>query len=166
LRTNTYRFLRRYGFEYFGPDSGLPLVMLSCGNNGDCPFLRPNGCSVYEDRLGSCRNYPLIRRIESGTNKVEYFLQQPPEYCKGRQTNLYQTAREWLNVSKLKEYHKYNDWFMKLLFKISFNKYPESFCIQSSLFTAYLFYSTNDLIFIKPIQYLCLYKPLFLAYRI
>jgi len=118
LTIGTYRFLKRYGFEYFGPDSGLPLVMLNRGTDGSCPFLTKSGCSVYEDRPGSCRNYPLIRRIESETNKVEYFLQQPPAYCNGHQTNHYQTVRKWIKVSKLEEYHQYNDWFMRMLFRL------------------------------------------------
>ena len=119
LRINTYRFLKRYGFEYFGSDSGLLLVMLNRGNNGACPFLISNGCSVYEDRPGCCRNYPLLRRIESETNKIEYFLQSPAEYCQAFQTNHSQTVRQWLKLSGLAEYHQHNDWFMRMLFKIA-----------------------------------------------
>ena len=92
--------------------------MLNRGYNGDCPFLRANGCSVYEDHPGCCRNYPLLRKIESETNKVEYFLQPPAKYCQAFQTNHSQTVRQWLKLSELAEYHLYNDWFMRILFKI------------------------------------------------
>jgi len=111
-------FLKRYGFEYFGPDSGLSLVMLNRGYNGGYPFLTSDGCSIYKDRPGCCRNYPLLRRIESETNKVEYFLQPPAEYCQAFQTNHSQTVRQWLILNKLAGYHRYNDWFMRMLFKI------------------------------------------------
>src|SRR5512146_117768 len=39
----------------------LPVIMLKMKNDGkrSCPFVTPEGCSVYEDRPSTCRYYPV-----------------------------------------------------------------------------------------------------------
>jgi uncharacterized protein len=119
LNIDTSKFLKEYGFQYIGPDSGLPIVMMNCEKYNGCQFLTQTGCAVYDDRPGCCRISPLIRTIDYTTNRINYYLTPAPEYCPGYQTSHWQTVRQWLKQNQLEEYHKQADWFMKLLFKFA-----------------------------------------------
>ena len=59
------RFLAAYTTRHIGPESGLPIVCLKprAADHLACPFVSPEGCTVYPDRPASCRLYPLARAV-------------------------------------------------------------------------------------------------------
>lgn len=108
------RFLERYADRHIGPQTGLPVVTLKPGENifRSCPFVKADGCSVYENRPSSCRIYPLMRLLsksrETGEISVRYMLLNEP-HCHGFETGRRQTVRQWIEDQGLGPYNAIND---------------------------------------------------------
>ena len=69
LGLSSGEFLRSFTSRHIGPGSGLPVVTLKPrgGAQQRCPFVTPQGCSVYPDRPAACRTYPLVRVVARPT---------------------------------------------------------------------------------------------------
>ncbi|MDD2463688.1 MAG: YkgJ family cysteine cluster protein [Desulfobulbus sp.] len=82
-----------------------------------CPFLRPEGCSVYVNRPTACRTYPLERGIEStGLGeplRIHYFLTHHP-YCKGHFESRTYTVKQWERDQDLHQCNLVNDMWAEL----------------------------------------------------
>lgn len=113
-------FLRRYTSRHFGPDSGLPVVSFTPdpATGYACPFVNQAGCSVYQDRPGSCRMYPLARAIsrsrETGVIR-EYFALIVEDHCRGFGKKTGQIVRHWLESQDVELHNHYNDQLMELI---------------------------------------------------
>jgi Fe-S-cluster containining protein len=110
-------FLGNFTAWHIGPGSGLPVVTLRPvgGSQLRCPFVTPQGCSVYPDRPAACRTYPLVRLVsrdrESGHTSERFFLLKEP-HCQGHLQARKQTVREWLCDQDLAAYNRMNDLLM------------------------------------------------------
>ena len=68
-----------------------------------CPFVTPDGCSVYEDRPTACRYYPvgMADFHEGGSEDNEtpkedkFFFLVKEDHCKGFEEPKTWTIREW-----------------------------------------------------------------------
>ncbi len=113
-------FLERYTSQHIGPESGLPVIILKPDPSKDlqCPFVTPEGCSVYEDRPSSCRTYPLARMAsrsrETGEITEFYGLIEEP-HCKGFEQDKTQTVREWIEDQGIAAYNEMNDLLMEII---------------------------------------------------
>lgn len=61
-----------------------------------CPFVRDSGCSIYPDRPGACRMYPLGRAAKiagDGTVDEQFFVLHE-DHCKG-----FDEAAEWSSMT-------------------------------------------------------------------
>lgn len=70
--------------------SKLPFVFLRMldTENRECPFVTPQGCTIYDDRPVNCRYYPvgqgmLKKAIEKGVTDEEFFFLIKEPHCKG-----------------------------------------------------------------------------------
>ena len=63
LEKSPSEFLEDYTVIKTGSRHGFPEVFLKMDVDGEklCPFVSKEGCTVYEDRPGACRIYPLGR---------------------------------------------------------------------------------------------------------
>jgi len=115
LRITSGQFLERYGADAVGYNSGLPVVGLKMGDDPKrkCPFLSPGGCSVYADRPGACRLYPVGRaaRYVGSTLQEEYFL-VTESHCLGFGEVREWTVHEWLADQGLEVYNEMNALWM------------------------------------------------------
>lgn len=120
LNVSSHDFLKSYTSLHYGPESGLPVIEFkpNPGTGHECPFVRPEGCLVYEDRPGSCRLYPLARAISRSrqTGRVsEYFALIEEPHCKGFCSEKRQTVEEWLKGQDVDRHNEQNDKLMELI---------------------------------------------------
>lgn len=80
-------FLQKYTVPYEMEQHSIAGVKLRPVDNGTaCQFMRPEGCSVYEDRPTACRYYPVallsLRRQDEYIDHASYALVEEP-HCLG-----------------------------------------------------------------------------------
>jgi hypothetical protein len=97
LGISSEEFLERYTYIHIDEKFSYPYVVLKMmeDNERKCPFVTPEGCSIYEDRPVNCRYYPIGQGIrmrssdEGPVNEEFYFFIRDPN-CLG-----YQEDKEW-----------------------------------------------------------------------
>lgn len=114
------KFLRQYTSRHVGPESGLPMIEFKPNpqTGHACPFVTQEGCSVYPDRPGSCRMYPLARAIARSRETGEitqYFAVIEEDHCKGFGKGTGKSVKEWLNGQNVEQYNTQNDKLMALI---------------------------------------------------
>jgi Fe-S-cluster containining protein len=95
-------FLEKYTYTYINAETSHPYVILKMMDDkeGKCPFVTPEGCSIYEDRPSNCRYYPvgqglMIIGSEKGpVNEEFYFFIKDPN-CLGGQEGREWTIESW-----------------------------------------------------------------------
>ncbi len=89
LGMHTRLFLETYTANPITKELHLPVVLLKMlkSEGTPCPFLGPDGCSVYEYRPWACRMYPLGEALPPARAGVEpepiYFVFED-DHCRGR----------------------------------------------------------------------------------
>jgi Fe-S-cluster containining protein len=84
-----------------------------------CPFLEEGkGCTVYKDRPGACRTYPLARMAcrsqeREGVEEFYYIVREPD--CEGFQDGKKWTVRSWKENEGIEQYNEMNDVFGEIL---------------------------------------------------
>lgn len=119
LKVSSKVFLERYTISYIDEDCGMPVVKLKMNDDKDrrCPFVSPEGCTVYEDRPGACRIYPLGRaasKIRGRERAGEYYFMVKESHCLGFDEDKEWTIEEWIKDQGLDEYNAMNDIFMDI----------------------------------------------------
>ncbi|MEI8182186.1 MAG: YkgJ family cysteine cluster protein [Desulfomonile sp.] len=119
LGVSSSDFLDTYTNMRWKTAHGFPEVMMKMdpltGNR--CPFVTPKGCTVYEDRPGACRIYPLGRASTSSLsngNHREFFFVVREDHCQGFAESSKWAVSEWLRDQGMEEYNTINDLLMEL----------------------------------------------------
>ncbi len=98
---------------------GFPELMMKMSENESkrCPFVTDSGCSVYEDRPGACRIYPLGRASKkhpmTGLSQEFYFTVRE-DHCRGFEFDKKWLISDWLDDQGMEEYNRWNDLLMEL----------------------------------------------------
>jgi uncharacterized protein len=101
----------------------LPVITLRMQSDEkkSCPFVSPEGCSVYEDRPSNCRYYPLgmatLRKKEAENGKDEFFFMVKESHCKGFEEDKEWTVDEWRKDQEADVYDDVNRGWMDILIK-------------------------------------------------
>ncbi len=116
------KFLKTHTIMRTFPDTGFPLPLLRMLDTPKepCPFVTHAGCSIYANRPGACRTYPLGRgtKLDSEGNVAErFFIVQEP-HCKGFDEGKYFTAHTWLKDQGLEPYNESNDRYMRIMARV------------------------------------------------
>jgi Fe-S-cluster containining protein len=115
------RFLAQYTIpanaDYNSP---YPMVRLRMNESeaGQCPFLSPYGCSVYEDRPGACRLYPVGRAftaVEGEEKGREKFFIVRESHCLGLKEKRFWTLKEWIKHEGAEQYNEINDQWLSIV---------------------------------------------------
>jgi uncharacterized protein len=111
-------FLNSYTIMRWKTGHGFPEVLMKMDSaTKRCPFVTPAGCSLYEDRPGACRIYPLGRAASShpmdGSRQEFYFIVRE-SHCRGFEQKEKWKVREWLADQGMQEYNRLNDLLMEL----------------------------------------------------
>ena len=96
----------------------LPRVALWMNeDDGRCPFVTDQGCTVYEDRPSACRTYPLARASSQGLtgNIREAYFKVREDHCKGFAESREWTVEQWMSNQGMDEYNLLNDLWMDVL---------------------------------------------------
>jgi Fe-S-cluster containining protein len=101
-------FLREHTFPYEMEKDGLAGVKLKPAEGGTaCAFMRPEGCSVYEDRPTACRYYPVallaMRKQGESTDQDAYALVKEA-HCKGHDEPRTITVAQYRREQGLDDY--------------------------------------------------------------
>lgn len=120
LGLSSAEFLSRYTRSHTGQESGLPVITLKTdpASGFQCPFVRPEGCLIYESRPASCRLYPVARALsrsrETGALSEQYFLIREA-HCQGFGGGRTWTVAQWLEDQQVADYNAMNDRMMAII---------------------------------------------------
>jgi len=103
-----YEFLHQFTQPTYLENTDMPGVMIKLREDDNkCPFVTPDGCTVYTDRPTACRYYPvgMADFHEGGTRDAlgnentsqeeKFFFLVREDHCKGFEENKEWTIREW-----------------------------------------------------------------------
>lgn len=129
LGLTSTEFLALYTEPQLLEKSDIPVVTLrgleeEGGGEPACPFVRPEGCLVYEDRPSSCRYYPVGTATLAWKGDPDgdafYFLVREA-HCRGLAEDREWTVLEWRNDQGVDEHDRANaPWTELILRKRSF----------------------------------------------
>ena len=114
LGISSEKFLKEHTISAIRDNPYFPNLMLKMSDKEDkaCPFLTPDGCTIYEDRPFSCRAYPLERAVARIGNESRrtacYFITNHP-YCLGHKESREWTVNEWIEDQQIQLYNDMND---------------------------------------------------------
>ncbi|MGA2400976.1 MAG: YkgJ family cysteine cluster protein [Syntrophobacteraceae bacterium] len=120
LGLSSDEFLDLYTDCGFDENRPLPMIHLQMGQNEarTCPFVTPEGCSVYRDRPSACRIYPIARASRlhrvHGSVLENYFVLHE-DHCLGFEQEQCWKIDEWLSDQGLEDYYEHNDLWMAIL---------------------------------------------------
>ena len=101
----------------------LPVIILKMGKDEkkSCPFVTPDGCTVYEDRPSNCRYYPVgmatLRKKDAVGGKDEFYFMVKEDHCKGFEEDRDWTIAEWRKDQGADLYDDMNRGWMEILIK-------------------------------------------------
>ena len=102
LELSTEEFLALYTEPKILEKTDLPVVTLKVLDDDEqsCPFLREDGCIVYEDRPTTCRYYPLgvaslSHKENENTDGEEFYFFVHEPHCLGFEEDKMWTVRDW-----------------------------------------------------------------------
>jgi len=115
LGLSSEEFLERYTRMELDEKSSHPLVRLKMLDDDEkrCPFVTPEGCTIYTDRPANCRYYPIGQGImRKGTNdepvneEFYFFIKEP--HCLGYQEDTEWTIQSWKDDQEASYYDGMN----------------------------------------------------------
>ena len=95
LQLSSGDFLARHTRNFLARVTNIPVVQLAMHPDTlSCPFVRDNGCSVYDNRPWACRMFPLD--LASADNEYRTIAQK--DRCLGLLESTTRTVGEWLET--------------------------------------------------------------------
>ena len=120
LHMSSSEFLERYSETVMDDGSRFPMLRLKMNQEEKktCPFVTPDGCTIYEDRPGACRIYPLGRasmKVEREKDAREKFFVVQEAHCLGFNEEKEWTVEAWLENQGLDLYNAMNDAWLEII---------------------------------------------------
>jgi len=100
LQLSSEEFLAIYTEPHLLEKTDLPMVTLKLldDDRQSCPFVREEGCLIYEDRPTACRYYPLgvgSLQHKAGADDQDFFFFVHEPHCKGFEEDCQWTVDQW-----------------------------------------------------------------------
>ena len=113
LGLGSQEFLATYTVLPFNKTQRLPVPLLKmrADEKKSCPFVGPEGCTVYEDRPWPCRAYPIgvaSSSTSAHTGEEFFFVLEEPQ-CHGHAEGREWTVGEWLRDQGVDPFHEHGD---------------------------------------------------------
>jgi len=96
----------------------MVLLKMALDASQACPFVSSDGCTVYDDRPGACRIYPLARAAQKADPEKavrEKFFVVKEEHCMGFEEERVWTVESWMSDQGLDEYNGMNDRWLEII---------------------------------------------------
>jgi Fe-S-cluster containining protein len=126
LGMTSEEFLAVYTEPHLLEKTDLPVITLKLldDDQESCPFVRDEGCILYEDRPTTCRYYPLgvatLQHKEGADDEGFFFLVNEP-HCKGFEEEKEWAVKEWRRDQGVDSYDEINaEWTDLVVRKRSF----------------------------------------------
>jgi hypothetical protein len=125
-------FLLRFTTPVYLEKTDLPGVKIHLDEEGRCPFVTENGCTIYPYRPTTCRYYPVGMSYfhaagQEGTGSEEFYFLVSEPHCKGHEEEKNQTIREWRIDQGIDESDQMNQEWMEIVMR------RKSFGLQATL---------------------------------
>jgi Fe-S-cluster containining protein len=120
LNISSEEFLEKYTLPPVIADKKMPLVLLKMSDDDrkSCPFVTPEGCSIYESRPWSCRMFPLDVTSTQGADNTENmdfcFISGEGLSCQGLSQDKEWTVSDWCQDQGIELYDKKNQPFKEI----------------------------------------------------
>jgi Fe-S-cluster containining protein len=119
LKMHSGDFLEQYVIIEMSETEPFPSCYLTMVDDGQasCIFVTKQGCSVYEDRPGPCRAYPVGRgaALERAGSLEEHYVLVREQHCLGFCEPTGQQVRSYLRNQGLASYNLFNDLLLKII---------------------------------------------------
>jgi Fe-S-cluster containining protein len=129
--------LQRFTRQEIEPQSNLPLVFIDPHRSEDnaCPFLGPEGCTVYAHRPAACRLFPITMGSRLTEHGVEdYYFCRKLDYCRGFDTEVEWTVASWKANQGFAEYEQGRGPWIEILLKAGLEPPPHLDALMQNLF--------------------------------
>ncbi len=140
LEIPAHEFLQKYTQPTYLEKTDMPGVMIKLREEDNkCPFVTPEGCTVYSDRPTACRYYPVgMADFHEGGSRdsdgnemtpaeEKFFFIVREDHCKGFEEDKEWTIREWRADQGVDVRDEMNKEWLRLVMR------RKSFGIQASL---------------------------------
>lgn len=108
LDTSSTTFLEKHTRTLLPGAGKIPIIQLTMREeDNQCPFVTPEGCSIYEDRPWACRMYPLDKCEETG----EYSFIVSEDRCLGQKEPKEWVIQDWFHDQGLAPYEVMDERF-------------------------------------------------------
>lgn len=117
LQDHSGVFLEKYVIIEWDERLIFPQCYLTMIDDGraSCVFVSTDGCTVYEDRPGACRAYPVGRGTSSQKGMQEQYVLVKESHCKGFQEVANHTPYNYLREQGMDEYSRFTDAILSVL---------------------------------------------------
>ncbi len=135
-----HEFLHQYTEPTYLEKTDMPGVVIKLrGEDNKCPFVTPEGCTVYTDRPTACRYYPVgmadfheggsrdAMGNENASDEEKFFFLVREDHCKGFEEDKEWTIREWRADQGVDVRDEMNKEWLRLVMR------RKSFGMQASL---------------------------------
>ena len=113
-------FLNQFTDTHLDRGARFPMVRLQMNGHRPrkCPFVTPEGCSIYDDRPGACRIYPLGRatlKLDSEKAAREKLFVVEERHCLGFREKKVWTVEKWMVEQGMADYNAMNDKWLEIV---------------------------------------------------
>ncbi len=122
LGMSYHDFLMEYTVPRSIDGTPLPIVVLKMKDDEgkSCPFVTPEGCTVYSDRPVTCRYYPIgmaiMKQHDKGSGQ-DFFIKIKEDHCLGHNESKGWTIDEWRADQESDLYDEMNSDWMEVVLK-------------------------------------------------
>lgn len=122
LNMSYEQFLHYYTAAASIDGTPLPITVLRLKDKDsrECPFVTPDGCTVYTDRPVTCRYYPIgmaIMKQYEKPSEEEFYIKIAEKHCKGHFESKEWTIQEWREDQQADLYDGMNDDWLAVVLK-------------------------------------------------
>jgi len=122
LNIPAHEFITKYTQPVYLEKTDMPGVAIRLTEEGRCPFVTDDGCTVYADRPSACRYYPVGMAdfheggVEGAEEEKFFFLVREP-HCKGFEEDKEWTVAQWREDQGVDHRDEMNKEWLRLIMR-------------------------------------------------